>query len=521
MATRRKRSPLILIIFLVWFWPATAMADTLRLVYPEAPKTLDPQAWPPDPAAESVIMTVYGRLIGLKDNQGQLDTTDSLAYTIRVSDDDLMYTVRMREGLTFSDGKAVNAVAALYTFDRLMATEAGRNLFPHLKGFNIIGDYTFSLVLNKPWPPFLASLALPQASLISPGLGDREKDYLKTRTLGSGRFTVAEAKDSFLALALRSDLVSRPKLDRVEFYFEKDAQKRLELFNKVSGHILAEPPEGPWPSAEHVPVSLPSWETLFLAFNLRRPYLGLPGVREALALMAKEAYSPAPFKPRGYFPLGLFSGRVLEEQAFSEDRIKELIYAAGAPRGPLDLVYPGGEAWLRLEAEKLQAQFSKYGLPVNVIPLTGQAGQGILESGQYDLYLGRRRPEIPSPEMWLGRFLDSKSAGRGNPAYFAREAADSLLGEIRASLPRAQREQKLGELEVLAERERPYVFLSQLGVRFLVDRRLAGLKTHPMWPTVWPISLANLNPFRDTRTKKTPEPVRVREFNEQVAEPWE
>jgi peptide/nickel transport system substrate-binding protein len=465
-------------------------------------------------------MTAYGRLVGLKDGLGQLDTSESLAYTIRVSDDDLTYTVRLREGLTFTDGRPVDSKAALFTFDRLMASEAGRSLFPHLRGFTIIGDYTFSLALSQPWPPFMASLALPQASLISPGLGDRPEGFLNDHTLGSGRFMVEAASPTALSLVLRPDLPSRPKLDRVEFYYAADPTERLALFLEKEAHLAVEPPAMGLP-ADRALLELPTWETRFLAFNVKSPYLAILGVREALAILAKEAFSQAKFKPKGYFPAGLFGGPSPPGPAGGLARAKELLLAIGSPKTPLTLAYPGDEPAAQVDAETLGAAFHAHNVPVNLLPLRGQPGRAVAEAGDYDFWLGSRTPQIPSPEMWLGQFLESTAAGRGNPAYFSDREADETIRGFRASLPRDQRERKVGELDALAEKAAPYVFLYQKPKRFLADQRLANQKTHPMWPEVWPIQSVNLNPFKGPQPKAPAPPTPVREFDELVAEPWE
>jgi peptide/nickel transport system substrate-binding protein len=466
-------------------------------------------------------MTVYGRLMGLREGRGELDTTEALAHTIRVSDDDLMYTVRLREGASFSDGRPVNSAAALFSFDRLMTTEAGKNLFPYLRGFNIIGDYTFSLVLEKPWPPFMASLALPQASLISPGLADRAEGFLKDHTLGSGRFMAETVSPQSLSLILRPDLPSRPKLDRVEFYYAAEPDARLALFLEKQAHLLVEPPLTGLPP-DRVTLELSTWDTRYLAFNVKRPYLAIMGARQALSGLAKAAFGEAKFPPRGYFPAGFFAGALDDEKdKIDPSRARELLAAVGPPKTPLVLVYPTDEPWARADAEKLQTAFLVARVPVNLIPLLGQAGRAILETGDYDLLLGSRWPSIPSPEMWLGQFLESTAAGRGNTAYFHNPQADEMIRGFRASPARSERERKVAELAKLAEKESPYAFLGQKSIRLLVDNRLANLKTHPRWPEVWPILKTNLNPFRETKVKKVePEPP-VREFDELVAEPWE
>jgi peptide/nickel transport system substrate-binding protein len=439
-----------------------------------------------------------------------------------------MYTVRLREGLTFSDGRPVNSEAALFTFDRLMASEAGKNLFPHLRGFNIIGDYTFSFVLDKPWPPFMASLALPQASLISPGLADREAGYLKNHTLGSGRFMAENLTPQSLNLVLRPDLPSRPKLDRVEFYYAADPVARLILFKEKEAHLLVEPPLGPTP-AGFVLLELPTWETRYLAFNVQRPYLALMGARQALAAIARAALANSKFLPQGFFPQGFFS-LATEGAGDKSDPQKgvELLAAVGPPKIPLVLAYPGATKKSSLDlyspredAEKLQKAFLAVGAPVNLVPLIGQAGEAVLRTGDYDLLLATREPNIPSPEMWLGQLLESTAAGQSNSAYFQSSQADELIRGFRASPARAQREQKIGELARLAEKESPYVFLYQKAIRLWVDQRLSGQKTHPMWPDAWPILKTNLNPFKSVPIKKPEPQTLVREFDELVAEPWE
>jgi peptide/nickel transport system substrate-binding protein len=426
----------------------------------------------------------------------------------------------MREGLTFSDGRPVNSEAALFSFDRLMSAEAGKNLFPHLRGFNVIGDYTFSLVLDRPWPPFMASLALPQASLISPGLRDRPDDFLKDRSLGSGRFMVESLGANSVSLVLKPDLPSRPRLDRVEFYYAADPNERLAIFLEKQAHLLLEPPLAGLPQ-DRVLLESPTWETRYLAFNLRSPYFAIQGVREPLACLIKLAYGEEKHRPRGYFPAGLALGPVAPEFPGGKERALELLTAIGPPKTPLALAYPAKAAWAKAEAERLAQILWGLKIPVNLVPLKGQAGQAVAESGGYDLWLGSRSPEIPSPEMWLGRFLESESAGRGNTANFKNREADELIKGFRASAPLDQREKRVGELDVLAEKEAPYVFLYQKTVRFLADPRLANQKPHPMWPETWPIGEANLHPFKDVRTRKPDPPPLVREFDETVAEPWE
>ncbi|MDR2302653.1 MAG: ABC transporter substrate-binding protein, partial [Deltaproteobacteria bacterium] len=305
-------------------------ADTLRLVYPTEPKSLDPQAFPPDPAAWPIVMTNYRRIFDLKPGTTELDNVNSSAVTYRVSDDGLTYTITLREGRTFTDGSPVDSRAALYTFDRLMSGKCGQTYFPYLKYIEIIGPYTFRLILSQPWPPFLASLTTPMASLISPGLEKQGAGFLDRQTLGSGRFVVDEFKPGLISLKLRVDLASIPRLDRVEFIYDPNKLGRFERVAKGEAHVAYDaiaPADYAGPAKT---IFAPSFETRFLAFNMTRPYNKMIGTREALTNLARVTLSPSDpaGRPSTVFPNGLAPRSALSEgfdPAALEKRAGELL----------------------------------------------------------------------------------------------------------------------------------------------------------------------------------------------------
>jgi hypothetical protein len=151
-----------------------------------------------------------------------------------------------------------------------------------------------------------------------------------------------------------------------------------------------------------------------------------------------------------------------------------------------------------------------------------------MEDEAYDAYLGTRHPEIPSPEMWLGRFLDSRAGAGSNPARYRDPSADARIDSFDASLPRPEREGRVESLAQLAAQARYYVLLYQLDQSVLADRRLNNVAPHPMWPMYWPIERIDLNPFRAGARQPDPPgppppppPEPVREFDETVFEPFE
>ena len=512
--------------------PEAAPTQVLRAIYPQAPHSLDPHA-EPDPAAWPVIMAAYDRLMALA--PGTAEPRTALAKTYTVSDNGLIYTFVLQEDRTFADGILVNADAALYSFDRLMSTATGRRFFPWLESFERVGEMTFRLILSRPWPPFLASLALPQASLVSPGLRNQSPDYLFARTMGSGRYQVYGWKDGTLGLQARTDLAAKPLVGLALFHYEPDPLERFRKMIAHGAHLTVDPDSGGAPLPANLLARLaPTFSVRFLALNTRRPYTRLSQVRRALSAIIKPAFKDRPGRLGGPFPDGLFYNSPGRAEAPGTDpaasdplRQGELVLReVGPPIPPLVLIYQDQSPDLADDARIIQAALAVHGLAVDLQPLGEGQWRRARDSGQYDMLLDTRTPEIPAADLWLGRFMSSVSSPEGNPAFFEHPGADRLLEELghtatvnpEDSRALAQRRladlraQILADLARLADSEAPYVFLYQLDRLLVVDERLDQpvraqedpLAPHPFWPEVWPLGLTNLRPLTARRSGVNP-----------------
>ncbi len=511
--------------------------ELFRAIYPAAPKSLDPHA-APDPAAWPVIMAAYQRLMTFE--PGTAEPVPALARQVIVSPNGLTYTFVLNEGATFSDGSILNSEAALFTFDRLMSSEVGQLYYPHLYRLELVGPYTFRLILRRPWPPFLASLALPQASLVSPGLRNKPPDFLNDRTLGSGQYVLYDWKDETIGLSTRPDLVSRPPIAFAMFHYEPDAQKRYEKMIRHRAHLTVDPdlsggaPLPPNFQAQKVP----GFSVRYLAFNTQRPYTKMQNTRRAVSFVLKEAFKTRPGHLKEAFPPGLFynAPRRFDSEApaigaadpLAQGRM--ILNEVGPPAAPLTLVYREGDQALADDAALVRDALAPYGIVLDLVSLSGALGRQIVESGDFDLYLATRTADIPSADMWLGRFMDGASTIDGNPAFFNNERAAALVREIADTVGKpddgpndrlrveTERAAKLAELADIAATEAPYVFLYQLETTLVLDEmaklwvnnKIVEGRPHPAWPDIWPIDQTILRPpdFRSgaNPTGKRPEP---------------
>ncbi|MGU3498455.1 ABC transporter substrate-binding protein [Mycobacterium sp. C31M] len=96
-----------------------------------------------------------------------------LAESYERSDDGLVYTFKLRQGVKFHDGEPFNAAAVKANFDKITgdpeyAPSVAKSTFQTLKSTEVVDEYTVRTVLSEPTANWLNTLASLQGSQISP-----------------------------------------------------------------------------------------------------------------------------------------------------------------------------------------------------------------------------------------------------------------------------------------------------------------------------------------------------------------
>jgi peptide/nickel transport system substrate-binding protein len=103
--------------------------------------------------------------------------------------DDVTYVFKLREGVTFHNGKAFSAEDVLFSFDRIMdesIASARRPDFLPVESVEALDDYTVQFTMKEPFAPFMTKLELLR---IVPA--DPEND-VATDPIGTGPFKFVE-----------------------------------------------------------------------------------------------------------------------------------------------------------------------------------------------------------------------------------------------------------------------------------------------------------------------------------------
>lgn len=145
----------------------------------------------------SVVTSVYEGLVRYKPNSTVIE--GALAESWSSSPDGLSYTFKLRGGMTFHDGTAVNAKAIKFSFERrTKVNSAPAYMLADVKSYETPDDLTFVVKLGQPVSAFLDYLAAPYGpKAVSPALitahevnGDSAQEWIKSHDAGTGPFTI-------------------------------------------------------------------------------------------------------------------------------------------------------------------------------------------------------------------------------------------------------------------------------------------------------------------------------------------
>ena len=247
------------------------MAEAKTLVYcaEGSPAGFDP-ALHTDPATlDASSQAIYNRLVQFK--PGTAEIVPGLAESWEISKDGREYTFHLRPGVKFhatadfTPARPFNADDVLFSFERqwrddipgttMRAMAAGRgstacSLATVLQDIRKVDDETVTFVLQRPYAPFLADLAMDFASILSKEYADRllaagEREKLDLAPVGTGPFRLAEYRPG---TAIRYEANpdywrTRAPLDSLSFEIIPDSGVRYReaQVGRVPGHPVAQP----------------------------------------------------------------------------------------------------------------------------------------------------------------------------------------------------------------------------------------------------------------------------------------
>lgn len=310
----------------------------LRIVQGPNFDTLDPAVSKSTPT-QVVLRGLFNTLVKWNDPSMSKIIPD-LAESWSSSEDGLVWTFKLRQGVKFSDGSIFNAEAVKFNIDRILDPKLGssnRSQLSDISEVKIIDPYTVEIVTKAPAPTLLEKLTETYASMSSPTAVKADPSGYSQHPVGTGPYTLVKwIPGESLTLKKKTEYFGKPgKSESMVFRpIPEGVARVIELQTGNADIAFNIPPESASDVKDNNEAELlvkPSSFQMFFELNTAKPPFNDPRVRLAVnyaidrsAIIEKIMHGYATV-PTGIFPEGI-QGRVAQKPyPYDPEKAKELI----------------------------------------------------------------------------------------------------------------------------------------------------------------------------------------------------
>jgi|GEM_PF-913493 len=492
----------ILFFFMACSKPASTPADTL-VVEMETPISTFNPLYTMDTNSQHVNELMHASLVVMSP---QLTPEPYLAESFK-SENDTTISFKLRKGCKFENGKEITArdveksIAAY--LDPKFESSFAKSSFERIKRVEVVDDYSFKIVTDKPTPSLLTDLELLKviqlegADLASkpkslPGAGPYRltdygtSEYLLERT---GQPCLPQPKlPKILVRVVRDDLSRFLKLKRGEL----DIVLNDMNYRKVS--MVMNDPTLPMSA-----LAINSASYAYMGVNQNKENLRDPRVRRALAL-SFDIPTLIKYKNRGLgkparnmlADMNAYANLNIPLKTRNLEEARRLLDEAGYSNGsngkpPLKVTLKTSASMIAVEnARVLTAQAKEAG-----IQLTHKAYDwGIffadVKAGNSELYT-LSWTGVTDPHLYYELFHSSQ-IGRNNRTRYSNPEMDKLIEQGDATLDVAKRTVIYNKVQELAANDLPFISLWHPMNTAVFRKNVKGVTLHPMG--TWRVILA-------------------------------
>jgi peptide/nickel transport system substrate-binding protein len=474
---------------------------TLRIGMDREPASFDPTVQNANPAA----FAVYDTLMRLTPDG---TTQPYLAESMDTPDDGRTWRMRLRPGVTFSDGTPLDADAVLLNVQRHVDAPStpARTAAQSIASMRALDPLTVEFALTSPLGAFPAVFAQPifagsLGMIISPAALEQQGDAIGEHPVGAGPFRLVEwVRDSRIVLERNPTYWQQgmPYLDGLEFRPLSDTESRyasiqngdvdviLAAYNQELVRALQNPDlavyYGPGDSGE------------LLYFNFARAPFDDRRMREAVVrALDLQALSASLYNNQLVPAQSLFgetspyhSAQATQAwPAFDQERARQLVaeYRAGGGSTAVALKTTTARGQF---GEFVQAQLAAVGIDVDVelFDLARYSAE-VVQSGDFDLTTTVSSFDTPFPPVQ--RLLGT--GGSANYGTYSNPQVDALLAEAASTGDEARRDAAYQQVELVVNEDLAVCWLSRAYLATITRTTVKGVDRYPsremFFATLW------------------------------------
>ncbi|GAB6876528.1 ABC transporter substrate-binding protein [Thermaerobacter litoralis] len=439
--------------------------------------TIGINADPPnlDPAMSSALVdryvqnSIFDKLYELDEN---LQVVPELAEDLpQVSDDGKVYTIKLRQGITFHDGTPLNADAVVFNLERYLDPDSARySELSAVERVEKVDEYTVRIVLKQPYSPLLYTLTDRAGMIASPKAIQEAGDQFAQKPVGSGPFKFeSRIKGDQIVLVKNPDYWREglPKADKIVWKVVTDDNVKvvnlkagqLDIIDTVPAQALADLRGNPNLKVDIGPGL--GFQGIYL--NTEKEPFDNPSLRRAVDLaidratlvrvVFQETADPGygPFPPSS--PAAAASGEPPQRDL---EAVKALLAQGGKPDGFRFTLKTGTGPVTQQIAQVIKDMLADAGIEMEIQQVEFGSLLDDTDNGNYQAAaLGWSGRPDPDGNIYPWFYTD----GSQNDSRYSNPQVDQLLDEARQILDMNQRVELYRQIMEQIHADAPYIYL--------------------------------------------------------------
>ncbi len=479
------------------------------------PRTLDP-ADSYELSALNIIYNVGESLYTYKLGTTEIEPLLATAMPT-ISEDGKVYTIPLRQGVTFQDGTPFNADAMAFSLNRFISN-GGKPAFLLADVIDTVaatGEYELQITLKQPFAAFAALLAFPGTCAVSPQAYEIGSGKFNPNTLiGTGKYKLTEFSSDSISLDVNENYWGEKPLNEginLQIY----AGNSANLFNSFRTqeidvayqsldpnqitNLLDGATKNQWQAIEGSGTVVN-----YLVLNLNQEPLDKPEVRQAIASIidrglinqrvlqgqAEPLYSLVPTAFNVYQPtLQTLYGDA--NVAKAKELLTQAGYSASNP-AIIEIWHPSGSITRGIVAETLKAFVEQEleGL-MQFVPSSVESASffGNLSKGIYPAALVDWYPDFLDADNYIQPFLScsqgseaigcQEGASQSRGSFYYSDRANQLINQQRQTTDSQTRQEVFTQLQETLAEDVPYIPLWQTKDYAFAQNNLEGVIINP------------------------------------------
>jgi len=419
-----------------------------------------------------------------------------LATGYDISADKLTYTIHLRKGVTFSDGKPLTAADVKFSIDE--DTKTGTDGWGYINSaidtVTATDDSTVTIKLKYAWAPLLADLSLFSNGIIPNNYGGKSKDAFYAAPVGTGPFVWGSwtKGQSVKVTANKKYWGHKPHLDAVTWTVVADANTRkLQL---QGGQIdIDDTPD--WSSFSSLKgtaginaQTFPSTYEQYVTFNEQHKPFQDVHVRRAIAsaidrnaiiktvlfgngTVADSILSPGtPFYDKNNGALG-----------FDVAKAKQELAQSSVPNGfSTTILISSGNPDQASIAQIMQSELKAIGIDLKITQLDPTAQKQARLKSQFDMVAQAWTMDIPDPDEWTSFAVDPSGGSHSSFSYYNNPQVIALNKQAEKETDDSKRQELYSQLQKQVSADSPFAYLYYAPYVFAMKDSVKGFYSTPL-----------------------------------------